>query len=62
MANRDQTPAGNRPPKDGAGLTRKVTETNEKTRQSDGKRSESASRKTKGAGPALAQRSKDARK
>lgn len=38
MPRPDQRAAGNKPPKDGVGLTRKLDETNEKTRQSDGVR------------------------
>lgn len=53
MPRPDQRAAGNKPPKDGVGLTRKLDETNEKTRQSDGVR-QTEPRKTQGAGPALA--------
>lgn len=54
----DQNAAGNKPPKNGQGNSQPVGETNEKTRQSDGKRSGDTMHDS-GAGPAIAERSKD---
>lgn len=61
-----QDAAENRKPKDGMGLSKPVNETNEKTRQSDGQQParatpSAATQKGSGAGPAIAERSKDAK-
>ena len=62
-----QEAAENQPPADGIGLTRPLNETNAKTRQSEGRDPPKrpapgpASRKSAGAGPAIAERSKDAK-
>ncbi|MDQ2633448.1 MAG: hypothetical protein M3Y43_11145 [Pseudomonadota bacterium] len=58
--------AENKPPADGQGLSQNIDETNEKTRQSEGTGqppaiSSSGTRKSAGAGPALAEHSKDAK-
>lgn len=61
-----QAAAGNKPPEGGMGLTKPTGEVNEKTRQSDGqnpKRStpSPSTEKTSGAGPAVAEHSKDSK-
>jgi hypothetical protein len=61
-----QNAATNKKPQDGMGLTKPVGETNEKTRQSDGKNTKRSTpspstEKASGAGPAIAERSKDAK-
>jgi hypothetical protein len=58
--------AENKKPKGGMGLSKPVDETNEKTRQSDGQQParatpSPATQKVSGAGPAIAERSKDAK-
>lgn len=60
-----QDAAGNRKPADGMGLSRPVNEVDDKTRQSDGENfgnstAHPATEKTTGAGPAIAEHSKDA--
>lgn len=54
-----QDAATNKKPPLGVGLTEKVNKTNEKTRHSDG--TNPSTQATTGAGPAIAERSKDAR-
>ena len=62
-----QDAAENKPPEDGMGLTRAVDDVDDKTRQSDGQQRggqatpSPATQKTSGAGPALAEHSKDAK-
>ena len=55
----------NRKPDSGEGLTEALDDVNEKTRHSDGQnppaKSNSDARQTSGAGPAIAERSKDAK-
>jgi hypothetical protein len=59
--------ATNKKPADGAGLTESVNEANEKTRHSEGQNPSkrptpsSATEKVSGAGPAIAEHSKDAK-
>lgn len=58
--------AENKPPADGQGLSQDIDETNAKTRQSEGigqppATPSSTTRKFAGAGPALAEHSKDAK-
>lgn len=62
-----QHAAGNKPPAEGTGLTRSSEETNEETHQSEGRNPPKrptpspSSQKTSGAGPAVAEHSKDAK-
>ena len=61
-----QEAAENKKPEDGMGLSKPVNETNEQTRQSDGQRAKRSTpnpstEKVSGAGPAIAERSKDAK-
>lgn len=59
--------AGNTPPEGGMGLTRPPGQTNEETHQSEGRNPprkatpSPATEKTSGAGPAISERSKDAK-
>ncbi|WP_245525073.1 hypothetical protein [Mesorhizobium sp. M8A.F.Ca.ET.165.01.1.1] len=59
--------AGNKPPAGGMGLTRPADQTNEETHQSEGQNPSGkatpspATEKTSGAGPAISERSKDAK-
>lgn len=61
-----QEAAKNEKPEDGTGLTRPTDEVDDKTRQSDGQTGRQATpspetQKTTGAGPAIAEHSKDAK-
>lgn len=62
-----QDAAGNKPPVGGTGLTRSSEETNDETHQSEGRNPPNgptpspSSQKTSGAGPAVAEHSKDAK-
>ena len=61
-----QEAAENKKPADGMGLTRSTDEVNEKTRQSDGQNPKRptpspSTEKVSGAGPAVAEHSKDAK-
>jgi hypothetical protein len=61
-----QNAATNKKPPDGMGLSKPVDETNEKTHQSDGQNPKRrtpnpSTEKVSGAGPAMAERSKDAK-
>jgi hypothetical protein len=62
-----QEAAGNKKPASGMGLTRSTNEVEDKTHQSEGKNPPSpatpsaATEKTSGAGPSIAERSKDAK-
>lgn len=57
----DQSAAGNNPPKGGIGNSQPIDENPDETRQSDGERSGDTMH-DQGAGPAIAERSKDAGK